>query len=143
MDADPFHLQRFVDAQSATMEDVLDELRNGRKRSHWMWFVFPQLAGLGSSTTAKYFGITSLAEARAYLEHPILGERLRTCCRLLLGIHDRDASEIFGSPDDLKLRSCLTLFHLAQPAEALFSECLRRYYAGQADQRTLALAQQP
>lgn len=136
---DPFNLQRFTDAQSPVMDDVTDELTQGRKRSHWMWFVFPQLAALGSSATARHFGIESLDEARAYLQHPLLGARLRTCCRLLLRIEGRSAHEIFGTPDDLKLRSCLTLFSLAEPTELLFSQCLARYYAGEPDPGTLAL----
>jgi uncharacterized protein (DUF1810 family) len=136
---DPFNLRRFVDAQSAVMGDVIDELAQGRKRSHWMWFVFPQLAALGQSPTAKRYGILSLAEARAYLEHPVLGERLRNCCRLLLQLEGRTAHEIFGSPDDLKLRSCLTLFMLADPTEPLYSQCLDKYYQGAMDPRTISL----
>ncbi len=139
MDNDPFNLQRFVDAQSAVIDAVLDELAQGRKRSHWMWFVFPQLAALGRSATAKHYGIASLAEARAFLQYPVLGERLRTCCRLLLQIDRRSAHEIFGSPDDLKLRSCLTLFRLAQPDEAVFTQCLDKYCLGQDDALTLSL----
>ena len=139
MDNDPYDLQRFVDAQSPVMEAVLGELAQGRKRTHWMWFVFPQLAELGQSSTARRFGIGSLAEARAYLQHPVLGERLRTCCRLLLQIEGRTAHEIFGSPDDLKFRSCLTLFKQAAPNEPLFAHCLDRYYTGREDPRTIAL----
>lgn len=139
MDNDPFNLQRFADAQSAVMDDVLIELAQGRKRTHWMWFVFPQLAALGQSRRAQHYGISTLAEARAYLQHPVLGERLRTCCRLLLQMEGRSAHQIFGSPDDVKLRSCLTLFRLAEPAEPLFTQCLDKYYAGQQDARTATL----
>ena len=139
MNTDPFNLQRFTDAQASVMDDVTDELTQGSKRSHWMWFVFPQLAQLGSSVTARHFGIASLDEARAYLEHPVLGARLRTCCRLLLKIDGRSAREIFGTPDDLKLRSSLTLFSLAEPTELLFSRCLAKYYGGEPDPLTMAL----
>ena len=134
-----FDLARFVAAQAPVIDAVRDELRQGRKRSHWMWFIFPQLAALGSSATARHFGIASLAEARAYLAHPVLGARLRECCGLLLQIKGHSAHEIFGSPDDLKLRSCLTLFREAAPQEPLFSQCLDRYYAGKPDPQTLAL----
>jgi uncharacterized protein (DUF1810 family) len=136
MDNDPFDLHRFIEPQDAVMEEVYAELRAGRKRGHWMWFVFPQLAALGSSPTAKRFGLRSLVEARAYLAHPVLGERLRTCCRLLMRVEGLSADEVLGYPDDLKLRSCLTLFHLAAPGESLFLECLDRYYGGQPDRRT-------
>ena len=136
---DPFGLHRFVDAQDRVMAEVLAELEQGRKRTHWMWFVFPQHAALGMSATAKHFGIRSLDEARAYLEHPVLGPRLQQCCAILLGVEGRTAHEIFGSPDDLKLRSCLTLFELAAPQEPLFARCLEKYYAGRRDERTLSL----
>ena len=134
-----FDLQRFVDAQQGVIDAVRDELRAGRKRSHWMWFVFPQLQGLGSSAMAQHYGIASLEEARAYLAHAVLGPRLRECCALMLAVPERSAHEILGSPDDLKYRSCLTLFALAAPQEALFREGLERFYAGQPDPRTLAL----
>ncbi|HSV36797.1 MAG TPA: DUF1810 domain-containing protein [Ramlibacter sp.] len=139
MDADPFDLQRFVDAQSRVMDDVEHELAQGRKRTHWMWFVFPQLAALGRSATARHFGLSSLAEAQAYLQHPVLGERLRHCCRLLLQIDSNDPNAVFGSPDDLKLRSCLTLFSLAAPTDPLFAQCLRKFYGGLSDEQTQAL----
>ena len=142
--SDPaFDLQRFVSAQAPVIDAVRDELRQGRKRSHWMWFIFPQLAALGRSATARHFGIASLAEARAYLAHPVLGPRLRECCALLLQIKGRSAHEIFGSPDDLKLRSCLTLFRQADPGEPLFPQCLDRFYAGEPDPHTLALLAGP
>ena len=136
---DPFDLQRFVGAQERVIPEVLDELTQGRKRTHWMWFVFPQLAALGMSATAKHYGIDSLEEARAYLGHPVLGPRLKQCCAILLGIDGRSAHDVFGSPDDLKLRSCLTLFELAAPQEAVFARCLEKYYAGRRDERTVSL----
>lgn len=129
-------LERFVDAQRAVYADVLDELRAGRKVSHWMWFVFPQLRGLGHSATAHYYGIASVAEARAYLSHPVLGSRLRECIELLLALHGRSAHAIFGSPDDLKFRSSLTLFHAASN-DPLFLRALERYYDGRPDGVTL------
>ncbi|MES2940569.1 MAG: DUF1810 domain-containing protein [Pseudomonadota bacterium] len=136
---DPFDLQRFVTAQAPVMPAVTAELKAGAKRSHWMWFVFPQLAALGRSSTARHYGIASLDEARAYLAHPVLGPRLKDCCRLLLGVQSRSAHQVFGSPDDLKLRSCLTLFHHADPAETVFTQCLDRYYAGVPDTATAGL----
>ena len=139
MNTDPFDLDRVVAAQDPVYAQVVGELRQGRKRSHWMWFVFPQLAALGMSATAKHYGIRSLEEARAYLERPVLGGRLRECCGLILEIKDRSAHEIFGSPDDLKLRSSLTLFALAAPGESLFAECLQRYCAGVPDEATVDL----
>ena len=128
-DADPFDLHRFIDAQAPVIEDALAELRAGRKRTHWMWFVFPQIAGLGSSTMAIRYAIGSPAEARAYLAHPVLGDRLRECVRLVVAT-SRPFAEVFGHPDDMKFRSCVTLFAAVAPAEAVFSEalrCLRRW----------------
>lgn len=139
MAQDPFDLQRFVAAQDAVLDVVLAELRAGRKRSHWIWFVFPQLAALGLSPMAKRYGLRSLSEARAYLAHPVLGERLRHCCGLLLQLEGVSAHQVLGHPDDLKLRSCLTLFQLAAPDEALFRECLERFYGGQPDGSTVEL----
>ena len=136
---DPHDLERFVTAQEPVIATVRDELRAGRKRSHWMWFVFPQLRGLGTSSMAERFGIASLAEARAYLAHAVLGPRLRECCSLMLEVPGRSAHAILGSPDDLKFRSCVTLFSLAQPQEPLFRACLDRFYGGEPDPRTLAL----
>ena len=123
-DPDPFDLRRFVDAQAPVIEDALSELRAGRKRTHWMWFVFPQIEGLGFSSMAKRYAIRSLAEARAYLNHPVLGDRLRECVRLVAAA-GRPIAEVFGPPDDLKFRSCVTLFAAAAPDEAVFSEALR------------------
>lgn len=129
-----------MDAQDdgGTYEQARRELQEGRKRTHWMWFVFPQLAGLGHSPTAQFFAIGDLDEARAYLAHPVLGARLRECCALLEAHGDRDAAEIFGELDALKLRSSLTLFAGAAPGDALFSGLLERLYGGP-DERTLHL----
>lgn len=135
--ADPFDLQRFVDAQAPVYRTVVDELRNGRKRSHWMWFVFPQLRGLGGSPTAVHYGISSLEEARAYLEHELLGPRLRECARLVNQVQGRSVGEIFGSPDDLKLRSSMTLFARATDDNDEFVSLLDKYYDGQQDELTL------
>ncbi|MDR7100500.1 uncharacterized protein (DUF1810 family) [Lysobacter niabensis] len=135
---DSWNLQRFVDAQATVYDDVVDELHDGRKASHWMWFVFPQLRGLGHSPTAQHYGLASLDEARAYFAHPLLGERLRECTRLALRAGD-DAHALFGSPDDLKFRSCMTLFRHAAPDEALFADALRQYFGGANDPRTDAL----
>jgi uncharacterized protein (DUF1810 family) len=135
--ADPHDLARFVRAQEATYPSALAEIRAGRKRSHWMWFVFPQLAGLGSSPMARAYAIESLAEAEAYLQHPILGPRLEECAEALLGVVGRTAHEIFGSPDDLKLRSCLTLFARAAAPGSPFERGLEAYFAGRPDGRTL------
>ena len=139
MEYDPYDLQRFVDAQAPVMPRVEAELRAGRKTSHWMWFVFPQLRGLGRSAMAERYGIASLDEARAYLAHAVLGQRLRECCSLVLAVQGSSAHEIFGSPDDSKFRSSLTLFRHAAPDEQLFADCLRRYYNGVEDPATLAL----
>ncbi len=132
-------LQRFLDAQDGVYEQALAELRAGRKRSHWMWFVFPQIAGLGHSSTAVYYAIADLAEARAYLAHPLLGARLAECAGALLGVTGRTAHEILGSPDDLKLRSSMTLFAQVAGPDSVFRRVLERYYGGEADARTLDL----
>jgi uncharacterized protein (DUF1810 family) len=137
--SDPHNLSRFVEAQAPVYEQVLAELGEGHKRSHWMWFVFPQLAGLGHSGMAQRFAIASLDEAKAYLTHPVLGGRLRECSRLVLAVQDRSIHYIFGSPDDLKFRSCMTLFSRAAPAEPVFQQCLKKYFAGHADPQTIAL----
>jgi uncharacterized protein (DUF1810 family) len=135
---DPFDLKRFVDAQAAAYRTVVEELRGGRKRSHWMWFVFPQVRGLGSSPTAVHYGISSLEEARAYLAHDVLGPRLRECTRLVNEVQGRSIAEIFGSPDDLKLRSSMTLFARATDDNEDFVALLDKYYDGQQDQLTVA-----
>ena len=135
---DPHRLQRFVDAQDddGTYESALRELRDGRKRSHWMWFIFPQIAGLGQSPTSRRYSISSLAEARAYVEHPILGPRLQECAQALLQRTGASARDIFGGIDAMKLRSSMTLFHRADPNNALYSEVLDRYFGGQPDEAT-------
>ena len=144
MSADSYDLARFVEAQSRCYAHVREELAAGEKTSHWMWFIFPQLKGLGMSSTARRFGLAGLEEARAYLAHPLLGTRLRECTRLVLAVQGRSAHEILGSPDDLKLRSCLTLFAQAaepspDPQTRVFREALAKYYGGEPDPRTLEL----
>ena len=134
---DPFHLQRFVDAQARNYNQALEELRAGRKASHWMWYVFPQIVGLGSSAMAQAYAIGSLAEAQAYLEHPTLGQRLRDCVRATLSLEGRSARQVFGSPDDMKFRSSLTLFREAAPGDPLFQAALDAYFAGEPDPATL------
>jgi uncharacterized protein (DUF1810 family) len=135
--SDPFDLKRFVDAQAPVYGNVVGELRDGRKRSHWMWFVFPQLRGLGGSPTAVHYGISSLEEARAYLGHEVLGPRLRECAQLVEQVQGRSIGEIFGSPDDLKLRSSMTLFALAADDNRDFIAVLDKYYGGRHDELTL------
>jgi uncharacterized protein (DUF1810 family) len=135
---DPFDLGRFVQAQDRVYDAVLDELRSGRKRTHWMWFVFPQIRGLGSSPTAVRFAIASLDEARAYLAHELLGPRLRECTRLVATIDGRTAEEIFGWPDDMKLRSSMTLFAHAADDNGDFMAVLEKFYGGEEDPATLA-----
>ncbi|KRE33203.1 calpastatin [Mycobacterium sp. Soil538] len=137
-DDDPFDLQRFVDAQAGVYPTVLAELRAGAKRSHWIWFVFPQLRGLGHSATAQRFGLGSLAEAQAYLAHPVLGPRLQECARLLVAHRGRTARQILGYPDDLKVRSSMTLFARAGGAPFL-AEVLDAFYDGEPDPATLRL----
>jgi uncharacterized protein (DUF1810 family) len=137
-EADPHDLARFVEAQASVYEAVTAELAAGRKRSHWMWFVFPQLRGLGSSPMAQHYAIASLDEAGAYLAHPLLGARLRQCTGLVLDVRGRGVHDIFGSPDDMKFRSCMTLFMQAS-GEAPFREALRRFFDGRPDQRTIDL----
>jgi uncharacterized protein (DUF1810 family) len=135
---DPFNLQRFVDAQAPVYERVRTELKNGRKHSHWMWFIFPQIAGLGHSAMAQRYAISSLDEAKAYLAHPVLGHRLRECTRLVLQVDGKTAYEILGSPDDMKLHSCMTLFARAAPQEEVFMDELEKYFGGAEDQATVA-----
>jgi uncharacterized protein (DUF1810 family) len=132
---DPYDLARFVSAQEPRYAQALAELAQGAKRSHWMWFVFPQLKGLGTSPTAVTYAIGSLAEARAYLAHPLLGARLRECTQQMLALTGRSAHEVFGSPDDLKFRSCMTLFAHADPAGP-WRTALQRYFAGEEDPLT-------
>jgi uncharacterized protein (DUF1810 family) len=136
---DPYGLDRFVQAQRGDYEQALAEIRNGRKRSHWMWYVFPQLAGLGSSAMAARYAVGSVAEADAYLRHPVLGPRLIACAEAALGVEGRSARELFGPPDDLKLRSSATLFAHVSPPGSVFHRLLDRYFDGSPDPRTLAL----
>ena len=132
-------LQRFVEAQDPVYASVRAELTAGRKRSHWMWFVFPQLRGLGHSETARYYGLACRQEATDYWRHPVLGPRLRDCTALVLAARGQSARDIFGTPDDLKLRSCMTLFAAVAPDEPLFAQVLVHFFGGQPDERTLAL----
>jgi len=134
---DAFDLQRFVDAQAPVIDGVLAELRRGSKTSHWMWFVFPQIAGLGMSAASRRFAISGRLEAEAYLAHPILGPRLRQCCALLMQIKGRSANCIFGSPDDRKLQSSMTLFASVAADRTIFDDVLRKYFSGEPDRATL------
>jgi uncharacterized protein (DUF1810 family) len=134
---DPFDLQRFVVAQDPVLDQVRTELRRGRKASHWMWFVFPQVAGLGSSPAAQRYALSGLDEARAYLAHPVLGPRLVECAELAAAVEGGSAAEVFGYPDDLKLCSSMTLFAHAAPDTPAFAAVLDRYFDGEPDQRTL------
>ena len=139
-DTDPFNLERFVSAQAAVFSTVMEELTAGQKRSHWMWFIFPQLRGLGHSSMAKFYGIGSLDEARAYLGHPLLRPRLNLCTRTVLAVEDRSLHDIFGSPDDMKFHSAMTLFALAASnQETVYRQALDRWWQGRADERTIAL----
>jgi uncharacterized protein (DUF1810 family) len=137
--SDPHNLNRFVQAQEGDYEQALGEVRNGRKQSHWMWYIFPQLDGLGISSTSRRYAIKSVAEAEAYLAHAVLGPRLRECAEAVLGVEGRSAAEIFGSPDDVKLRSCATLFACVSPAGSVFERLLDKYYQGERDGKTLRL----
>ena len=139
MRPDPFDLSRFTAAQARVYSVALEELRAGLKVSHWMWFIFPQFEGLGRSGTSRRYAIRSEDEARAYLEHPVLGPRLVECSDALLGHEGRSASAIFGSPDDMKLRSSMTLFELVAPPESVFARVLDRYFASERDPITLDL----
>jgi uncharacterized protein (DUF1810 family) len=134
-----FDLQRFVDAQNSVFAKVCAELRAGRKQSHWMWFIFPQLAGLGSSAMAARYAISAKPEAQAYVAHEILGPRLRQCTQLVNQVAGRSVLEIFGYPDDLKFHSSMTLFARAAPHEQLFADALQKYFVGQADIHTLQI----
>ena len=134
---DPYDLQRFVKAQDPVYDEVLTELRNGQKESHWMWFIFPKLRGLGHSQMAAKFGIGSREEAEQYLKHPILGPRLRECSRLVTLVEGRSINEILGSPDDMKFKSCMTLFASAAPGDHIFTAALQKYFGGELDHQTL------
>jgi uncharacterized protein (DUF1810 family) len=133
-------LSRFLEAQEDIYPKAVEELKNGQKESHWMWFIFPQFAGLGSSSTSQRFAIKSLHEARAYLAHPVLGTRLVECAEVLLAVEGHTAQDIFGSPDDLKLRSSATLFACVSPAGSRFDQLLAKYFDGERDGKTLELA---
>ena len=132
-------LNRFIEAQEHIYEDVLEELSQGRKRSHWMWFIFPQIQGLGISPKAQYFAIKSKEEAIEYLAHPILGSRLIECCQKLMSIDNSTAFEILGTPDDLKLKSSMTLFATVSIEVTIFQEVLKKYFKGEKDSRTLSI----
>jgi uncharacterized protein (DUF1810 family) len=132
----PFDLERFVDAQEGVYAGALGELRAGHKTGHWIWFIFPQVVGLGRSETSRFYGIASADEARAYLEHPVLGARLRECVRAVLATSSGSADQIFGSLDAMKVRSSMTLFHRAMPDNPLFMEMLDRFYEGVPDKAT-------
>ncbi|GJH10797.1 DUF1810 domain-containing protein [Caballeronia novacaledonica] len=139
--SDPYDLQRFVDAQESVIDDVRAELSAGRKRTHWMWFVFPQIAGLGHSAMAQHYAISSREEARAYLAHPVLGARLVELTRIVNGVQGRSVSGIFGYPDDMKFHSSMTLFARTADDADVFNEALRRYFEGRDDEATLSRLQ--
>ncbi len=134
-------LSRFLSSQDTVYPQVLKELQNGKKTSHWIWFIFPQIEGLGQSTTAKYYSIKNLNEAKKYIDHPILGKRLLECCNIILKIEGRSVEDIFGYPDNLKLKSCMTLFKYVTPENKVFSIVLKTYFADQEDERTVSILQ--
>ena len=136
---DPFDLDRFVQAQAEDYDDALAEVRRGRKQSHWMWYVFPQFDGLGMSSISQHYAIRSMAEAEAYLAHPVLGPRLNEIAAAALAVDGRSAHDIFGSPDDLKLRSSATLFAAVSPGGSVFHRLLDTYFGGEPDEKTLRL----
>ena len=136
---DPFSLHRFVEAQQPVYDQVRRELAAGAKRSHWMWFIFPQIAGLGLSATSRHFAIASLEEARAYLAHPVLGARLAECTTLVNGVNGRSATQIFGTPDDMKFRSCMTLFARAAGSDSIYQAAIEKFFASGADTQTQSL----
>ena len=140
--ADPYDLDRFVRAQALDYDRAMSEILSGRKRSHWMWYVFPQFDGLGFSSTSRHYAIRSVAEAEAYLRHPVLGPRLLESAQAVLDVEGRSALEVFGSPDDLKLRSCATLFACVSPPGSVFERLLAKYFGGERDDRTLRLMRQ-
>ncbi len=139
MIADPYNLARFVNAQERDYRQALSEIKAGRKRSHWMWYVFPQFEGLGSSPTSRHYAIKSVEEAAAYVAHPVLGSRLLECAEAALRVEGRSAYDIFGSPDDMKLRSSATLFASISPEGSIFHQIIDKYFGGQRDERTIAL----
>jgi uncharacterized protein (DUF1810 family) len=137
--ADPYNLSRFVEAQVESYDQALSEIRRGRKQSHWMWYIFPQIDGLGFSATSRRYSIKSLDEAKAYLCHPVLGPRLIECAEAALGVEGRSAYEIFGSPDDMKLRSCATLFASVSSPGSVFEKLLGKFFQDEQDNKTLRL----
>lgn len=139
---DNYNLKRFTDAQARDYETALSEMKNGRKRSHWMWYIFPQIQGLGFSETSQFYAIKNKEEAQAFLQHPILGERLITICNVLLNLQNNNAHHIFGSPDDVKLKSCLTLFAALPNADPIFEALLQKFFNGKKDENTLRIVRQ-
>ena len=137
------HLSRFTKAQTFVYDSALDELTSGQKYSHWMWFIFPQIEGLGRSDTARYYAIKNREEARQYLEHPVLGERLIECTKTVLSVHGRSAAQIFGYPDELKFRSSMTLFAEVSASDSVFEQALDKYFDGQKDPKTLERLMSP
>ena len=135
--SDIFDLRRFVEAQERTYDSILDELRVGQKRRHWMWYIFPQIKGLGASAMSEKYGISSEEEARAYSEHPILGSRLRECAQLVINVEGRSAEQVFHYPDNLKFRSCMTLFEQCAKDNGIFRDALLKYFDGKPDRLTL------
>lgn len=140
---DPHDLNRFLEAQEGSFTQALAELKNGRKRSHWMWYIFPQFAGLGMSATSQRYAVKSIEEAKEYLSHPVLGPRLKESAEAVLRTEGRSANEIFGSPDDMKLKSCATLFASVSPPNSVFAQLLDKYFAGERDEKTLRLLKDP
>ena len=138
---DPFDLRRFLEAQESQYFQALAELQRGRKESHWIWFIFPQIDGLGHSSTSKHYAIKSMSEAREYLKHPVLGGRLKECCEAVLALGERDIAKVLGYPDDLKFRSSMTLFTKAAGQASVFARLLEKYFAGRPDERTLEILQ--
>lgn len=136
------HLQRFIDAQKTDYTTALQEIRNGRKISHWMWYIFPQIEGLGFSSTSKFYAIANLDEAAQFLQHPVLGKRLIEICQALLALKANDAQQVFGTPDHLKLRSCMTLFASAKNTDPVFQSVLNKFFNGRMDEKTLAILTQ-
>lgn len=136
---DLFNLERFLEAQEQSYQNALEEIRNGRKESHWMWYIFPQIKGLGSSSMSNFYGLKNLEEAEAFLSHPILGKRLVEICTVLLGLDESDAYSIFGSPDHLKLKSCLTLFSQVENTNQIFEQLLSKYFNSKYDEITLSM----
>ena len=135
------NLSRFLSAQQSIYPQAVKELQSGKKTSHWMWFIFPQIEGLGHSSTAKFYSIKSIGEAKEYIAHPMLGRRLMECAHILLDVNGKTADEIFGYPDNLKLRSCMTLFNYVAPDQKVFAAVLEKYFKGEPDQQTISILQ--